>query len=176
MEKLGLNFGLVIAYLIPGFAATYALAPHVKAIDALLGGSERVPSANAVVPLILMAVAVGIIINAISDVVIRPVIHRTGVEEPKKVDTEKLTSEGRRRYDRMIENHFRYHQFFSNMLVSVLLLSPVWLLWPLHNNILRNASLPIVVVALFLTARKALVHFYDGRKTLSDEVSKIQSS
>ena len=175
MDKLGLNFGLVIAYLIPGFSATYALAPHVKAIDALLGGSERVPSANAVVPLILMAVAVGIIINAISEVAIRPLIHRSGVKQPK-VDTEKLTSEGRRRYDRMIENHFRYHQFFSNMLVSVLLLGPVWLLWPLHNNILRNASLPMVVVALFLTARKALFHFYTGRSTLSDEDSESQSS
>jgi len=109
--------------------ATYALAPYVKAIDALLGGPARVPEGNSIVPAILIAVALGIVINAISEVLLRPLIRfRLDRAEQALAAGRKLTTEERLRYDRLIDSQFRYHQFYSNMLIAVLLLGPLWLL------------------------------------------------
>ena len=176
MDKLGLNFGLVIAYMIPGFSATYALASHVGTIDALLGGPGRVPSTASVVPLLLIAVAIGIVINAISWVVIRPVIHRCGVREESGLVNKKLSNEDRLRYDQIVEATFRYHQFYSNMLVAVVLLGPMWLLSPRQSIILRIASFLLTVMVLFLAARNALQQFYTGLSKLCDEGPPVQSS
>ena len=175
VDKFGLNFGLVIAYMIPGFVATYAVAPYVKAIDALLGGPERVPGPNSIVPAILIAVALGIIINAISAVLLRPLIHLTRVKKASGAGR-KPTTEERLRYDRLMDSSFRYHQFYANMLIAVLLLGPLWLLSPLDDHIVRNASLPLVVIALFLTARLALRHFYDGVRAICAEEPPAQLS
>jgi hypothetical protein len=176
MEKTGLNFGLVIAYLIPGFLATYAVASRVSTVDALLGGPKRVPDAASVVPLVLIAVGVGIIINAISAVVIRNLIHLSGVKEEEEFVTRKLRDEDIRRYDHMVEATFRYHQFYSNMLIAVVLLAPIWLLWPLQDNILRNASFLVVVVVLSSTARDSLQQFYKGLRKLCEKDNESQSS
>lgn len=166
MEKVGLNFGLVIAYLIPGFLATYAVASRVSTIDALLGGPKRMPDAASVVPLVLIAVGVGIIINAISAAVIRPLIHKSGVKNQPHLVERKYTIEDMHKYNHLVETTFRFHQFYSNTLVAVVLLAPVWLVWPLQDNILRNASLLLVVAVLFHTARNSLRNFYKGLTNL----------
>lgn len=169
MEKVGLNFGLVIAYLIPGFLATYAVAPRVNTVDALLGGPGRVPNSASVVPLVLIAVGVGIIINAISAVVIRPLIHLSGVRAEAGSFSTRLTDEEIRRYDHLVEITFRYHQFYSNMLIAVVLLAPIWLRSPVLENILRNGSFLVVVVVLSVTARSSLRHFYRGLSKLREK-------
>lgn len=168
MEKSGLSFGLVIAYLIPGFLATYAVAPHVSTVDALLGGPKRVPDSASVVPLVLIAAGIGIIINAISAIVIRWLIEKTRVKRPPDMVERKLTIEEMHKYDQLVETTFRFHQFYSNTLVAVVLLAPIWLVWPLQPNILllRNASLLVVVVVLFLKARDSLRNFYTGLSNL----------
>ena len=177
MDKLGLNFGLVIAYLIPGFSGTYAVASRVGAIDALLGGPNKVPSTGSVVPLLLIALAVGIIINATSWVVIRPVMEFRGVKPQPGYVNRELSKEDRARYDHTVESTFRYHQFYSNMLVAVLLLTPMWLVTPLQNNVLRNASFFLVLVVLFLAGRDSLQQFYKGLSKLDDnQNTELQSS
>ena len=166
MEKSGLNFGLVIAYLIPGFLATYAVAPHVSTVDELLGRPSRVPDSASVVPLVLIAVGVGIIINAISAALIRPVIHLSHVHPPDDPVERKYTIEDMHKYNHLVETTFRFHQFYSNTLVAVVLLAPVWLVRPLQDNFLRNASLLLVVGVLFYTARNSLRNFYKGLSNL----------
>lgn len=166
IEKSGLNFGLVIAYLIPGFLATYAVAPHVTTVDELLGGPRRVPDSASVVPLVLIAVGVGIIVNAISAVVIRWLIHKSRVQPHPGVVERKLTIDDMHKYNHLVEATFRFHQFYSNTLVAVMLLAPVWLVWPLQDNILRNASLLLVIGVLFWTARGSLRSFYEGLRNL----------
>lgn len=166
MDKLGLNFGLVIAYLIPGFCGTYALTPHVTAINALVGGAANTGS---VVVLLLIALAVGIIINAISWVVVRNFIHFTGVKSPSGIVYRKSSRQDALRYNRLIESTFRYHQFYSNMLVGILLLTPLWLAAPVQDNILRNASFPFVVIILFWAARDSLRNYYNGLRSFAEE-------
>lgn len=162
MDKLGLNFGLLIAYLIPGFLGTYALAEYVSAINTLLGGADKVPSTGAYVPLLFIALAVGIVINAFSSIVIRRLIHRSGIDPKPAVVHKKFRNEDLPRYEFIVETTFRYHQFYSNMLVAILLLTRVWLSVPFPEKWLRIASFLVVISVLFSAARSSLRAFYAG--------------
>ena len=160
MEKLGLNFGLVIAYLIPGFLGLYALSERVVAIKNLLGGDNKIPEKAAIVPLLVLALAIGMIINSLGWGLIRPLIALSGVRRPEKLDYTKLTASDIKVYNVIVEDNFRYHQFYSNMLVAVLLLAPLWWVRPFGANVVRNVSFLIVVVVMFMAARDSLKRAY----------------
>lgn len=160
MDKLGLNFGLLIAYLIPGFLGTYALAEHVSAVDKLLGGAERIPSTGSFLPLLFIALAVGIVINAFSSIVIRWLIHSTGVDRKHGIAQQRFSNEDLPRYQFVVEATFRYHQFYSNMLVAIVLLTGVWLSAPFPEKWFRIVSFSLVISVLFSAAWSSLRRFY----------------
>jgi hypothetical protein len=160
MDKFGLNFGLVIAYLIPGFLGLYALAERVSIFKALLGGDKGVPEAAALVPMTTLALAIGIIINAVSWALLRPLISVSGVRRPAALDYAKLKEKDIAVYNVVVEANFRYHQFYGNMLVAVLLLTPRWLVRPVAENLVQDASFFFVTVVLFFAARDSLKRAY----------------
>lgn len=161
MDKLGLNFGQLIAFLIPGFVGTCAVAKDVNAINALFGGSgQGQPSSASLVALLLIALAIGIIINAFAWLLVRPLIHLTLEVKPKAIDEMDLKNEDLPIYEHIMESQFRYHQFYSNMLVAVLLLIRLWLATPLQEHVLRDVSFPLVVIVLFCAAQKSLEGAY----------------
>jgi hypothetical protein len=160
MEKLGLNFGTVIAYLIPGFIGVYASARYVDTIHALLGGDKQIPEAAAIIPITLMALAIGNVINAISWALVRPLIALSGVRRPRDLDYTKLKKEDIPIYNNIVEGNFRYHQFYANTLVAILLLTPTWLMLPLKENAVRNISFFLVTGVLFFAARDSLQRAY----------------
>jgi hypothetical protein len=160
MEKLGLNFGTVIAYLIPGFIGVYASARYVDTIHALLGGDTHIPDAAAIIPITLMALAIGNVINAVSWGLIRPLIALSGVRRPQGLDYTKLKKEDIPVYNVIVEGNFRYHQFYANTLVAIFLLTPTWLVLPFKENAVRNISFFFVAGVLFFAARDSLQRAY----------------
>ena len=160
MEKLGLNFGTVIAYLIPGFIGLCGLAKYVDTFDALLGSEKRVPEASALLPITLIALAIGSIINAISWAIIRPLITLSGVSRPANLNYAELQKDDIPIYDLIVEGNFRYHQFYANTLVAILLLTPAWLVRPFIGNVIRDISFFVVTAILFLAARDSLQRAY----------------
>ena len=168
MDKLGLNFGLIIAYFIPGFLGVFAVAKYENSVKALLGGSSGTPESPSVVLLLLLALAIGIIINAFSWAFVRPLITLSGVKRPATLDYTKLRKEDIEVYNVIIESNFRYHQFYANMLVAVLILSPAWLVRPLTGNVIRNVSFFLVSSILFLAARDSLQRAYKRMLALQE--------
>ena len=159
MEKLGLNFGQLIAYLIPGFLAVYALADFVPQFAALLG-RDGIPQAEALVPLLVLGLAVGVVVNAFSWALLRPLFALSGVKRPDDLTYTKLRKDDIAVYNTIVEANFRYHQFYSNMLIAVLVYAPTWLAAPATDNLLRNGSFLAVVGVLFLAARDSLSRAY----------------
>lgn len=159
MDKFGLNFGQLIAYLIPGFLAVHALSSFVPPFAALLG-EKGVPQAEALVPLLLLGLAVGVVVNAFSWAFLRPLFALTGVRRPPGLDYGRLQKDDIAIYETIVESNFRYHQFYSNILVAVLLLGPAWLLEPLPEHLLRNGSFLAVAGVLFFAARDSLSRAY----------------
>ncbi len=160
MEKTGLDFGQLIAYLIPGFLSLYALSTRVGLIKALFGGDKGVPETGAILPLLLLALGAGVMINAIGWALVRPLIALSGVKRPRNLDYTKLTADDIKVYKSVVEDNFRYHQFYTNMLVATVLLSSLWLAKPVYEPKIRNISWLFVVCILFFAARDSLSRAY----------------
>lgn len=159
MDKLGLNFGQFIAYLIPGYLAIYPLAEVVPPLASLLG-EKGVPQAEAIIPLLVLGVGIGIIINAFSWALLRPLFALSGVRRPEELTYTKLRKDDIEVYNTIIEANFRYHQFYSNMVIAVLLHGPSWFVLPVKDNLLRDTAFVLVVGVLFFAARDSLSRAY----------------
>ncbi len=159
LEKIGVNFGHIIAYLVPGFLAIYPLAEFVPHFGALIG-QTGVPKAEALIPLLLVALAVGIAIDAVSWALLRPLIGLTGVRRPPELTYAALTKDDVEIHNSIIENNFRYHQFYANMFIAVLLHAHKWLSLPIQEHGVRNGAFVLVTGVLFFAARDSLNRAY----------------
>ncbi len=120
----GRNFGLLIAYVLPGFVSLCGMAelsPVVKSW--LLTGSitnDAAPTVGGFLYLTLASVTAGLTASTIRWAVIDRVHHATGIEKPEWNDAvlqEKLNA-----FEALVENHYRYYQFYANMVVAIVVL------------------------------------------------------
>src|ERR1043165_850558 len=113
------QFGLVVAYLLPGFIALAGISPFAPTIAAWLrpnGYAEA--SLGPPIYAILAATTLGMIVNCLRWIFIDQLHHVTGVQPPIWDDSrlkERLTA-----FNYLVENHYRYHQFVGNALVAVI--------------------------------------------------------
>ena len=173
MDKLGLNFGLIIAYLIPGFLGLIEVSQHIPMLNNIIfntGGSPKqnnISSPSSILFILLLSLAIGIIINALAWAFVRPLVELTGVKRPSELDYKDLKNENIKIYNLVIENNFRYYQFYANVFVAVILLSQSWFVFPFFNYLIRNFSFFIVAIVLFLAARDSLSRAYFRMYTLN---------
>ena len=87
MPSVTTTFIDLLMYIAPGFVLLYALRRHFPAIDKLIGPSGQPPaSIEALVPLLLMTIAAGVVVAALSQILIRGVgfMARRGKRRPKQ--------------------------------------------------------------------------------------------
>lgn len=161
-ESAPFNFGLTIAYLVPGFIALWGASYHSPTLRAWLAASpDGAPSIGGLLYTTLAALGTGVILSAFRWAIIEPIHHRSGLQEPDwdfSVLAERLPA-----YQAMVEQHFRYHQFCANMLVAIVFayvarmaasgLSAYQWGW-------LDVGLPPVAIVLFLGSRDALAKYY----------------
>ncbi len=153
------DFGLVIAYVIPGFAFLFGCSAYVHDLHALKQaldiGSLTVA---ALVILIILAVASGLLVQTIRWLLIDSIHHNSGIK-PGSWDF-KYLSEQMMAFERLTENHYRFYQFYSGMVVS--------LVWILGNRVSRvgalfestNILLLGLSILMFLGSRDTLRKYY----------------
>lgn len=121
----GRNFGLLIAYVLPGFVALWGLSYPSEAVRAWLFGAELAgPGVGSVVHLFLASVACGMTASAVRWAALDWLHHRTGVPRPRWDDSrlpERLVA-----YEFFIEIHYRYYQFYGNTLVALFFAYSLW--------------------------------------------------
>ena len=112
------NFGLVIAFVLPGFVCLWGASCWSSTVA---GWLTVVPTSNATVGGFLYAtlgsLAAGLTASAVRWAVVDTIHHRTGVRPPEW-DFAKLQDK-LEAFDALVENHYRYYQFYANMLVAV---------------------------------------------------------
>lgn len=153
------DFGLVIAYVIPGFAFLAGCTFQTDVINVKL---LHVDTISTTVPgliiLIILAVACGLVVQTIRWLLVDTIHHSTGIK-PGNWDFRKLAGQ-MTAFEGLTENHYRYYQFYSGMVVS--------LFWILGNRI---ASIAVVLdkftllmvgltVLMFLGSRDTLRKYY----------------
>ena len=151
MEKIGLDFSLLIAYLLPGAFAIVALSLESPTLQQFLTSDKGGPASSALIPLFVLALGLGIIINAITWMTVRRIITLTGVKEVKVAH--RPSGESLETYRFIIENRFRYYQCYSNLFTALLILSVAYARARGFPDIEVSVVVAAVLVVLFWAAR-----------------------
>lgn len=113
------NFGLLIAYLLPGFVVLWGVSYHEVTVRSWLRATAPdAPSIGGFLYATLASTALGLIVSAVRWAVIDRVLSWLGVRQPEW-DFE-LFSERLAAYEVLVSNHYRYYQFYANTFVALL--------------------------------------------------------
>jgi hypothetical protein len=169
LEKIGLDFKLIIAYLIPGTIGLYAAAMLVPAVGILLGGQTSVPQGASIILVLVLAIASGIVINAITWATVRPIVEASGAKRPPEFDYSKLSNDNKAAINNIRDNFFSYYQSYANMFTAILLVFfAYWYAQGLPRLDLTIIGTTICIV-LFFAARDSLKRtYFNMQKILKD--------
>jgi hypothetical protein len=154
------DFGLVIAYLVPGAVALWGAGYLFEPIRNWFGASaEGSPTIGGFLYVSLGSIGAGLLVSAIRWAIVDKIYHATGIKEPNW-NFSRLP--GRvHAFEGLVENHYRYYQFYSNLLVALIFLFGAGL--PFFNSsaapgiALGFLGLAIILV---LASRDALRKYY----------------
>jgi len=156
------NFGILIAYVLPGFVTLWGLAAKFEVIHAWLIGTESHGlTVGGVLYVTAAAITIGMILNAVRWLVIDPLWHILHIPRPDWDDAlleTRLTA-----FDRLVEDHFRYHQFYANSAIGLVVAFTAWRLSEGGAGTpfgLPEACLASLEITLLLSSRDALGRYY----------------
>lgn len=112
------NFGILIAYVLPGFVALWGLSTRINQLQIWLGNSaEQDGTVGGFLYVTLLALTIGLVASTLRWMLLDTLHHNTGIPRPKW-SWAKL-EKNLQAYILFEENHYRYYQFYGNMLVAV---------------------------------------------------------
>ena len=162
----GRNFGLLIAYVIPGFIALWGLSWTYEPVRLWLqGAAPSGPTFGGALYVVMASVACGLIANAFRWVFVDQLHHRTGLPHPDWDDSH--LQEHLEAFDYLVENHYRFYQFYGASLVATLAAYAAWRLSGVHDSSGRAELIVSVLTWVFLvSSRDALTKYYSGTALL----------
>src|SRR5438034_2305973 len=111
------QFGLMVAYVLPGFIVLAGIAPFAPLVAAWLQPlNQAQASLGAPVYAVLAATTIGMIVSCFRWLIIDHVHHWTGVAPPVWDDSRLSERVGAFNY--LVDNHYRYYQFYANILIA----------------------------------------------------------
>jgi len=149
------NFGLLIAYVVPGLVVVSSMGDYSQTVRSWFGVFPGyAPTVAGFLYTTLASVAAGMTISAIRWLLVDWLHHKTGIERPYW-DFSALQA-NYRAFEAMVENHYRYYQFYSNMLVALMiaLIGRSSLLFPLSERPAIFIVVLIGLIALFYVASR----------------------
>ena len=111
------NFGIVIAYVVPGFVALWGISHLSPTVDSWITTSQHgAPTIAGFLYVTLASLTAGLTVSAVRWAIVDSLHHATGVKPPSW-DFVNL-DDRLQGFLALVENHYRYYQFYANMLVS----------------------------------------------------------
>jgi hypothetical protein len=167
MDIPGKQFGVIVAYLLPGFIGLAGIAHFVPLISVWLRPPTYAEaSLGPPVYALIAATTIGMITNEFRWIIVDHIHLWMGVVPPVWDDRQLETRLGGFTY--LVENHYRYYQFVANTLVAVF--------WTYSlNRVLGTSSalgiwtdmgVIILCTALFATSRETLLKYYSRTSRL----------
>jgi hypothetical protein len=161
------HFGLAIAYVIPGFIGLAGVAPLVPAVNAWLQPVAQAESGLGPPIYALMgATAVGLVLTCCRHFFVDPLHHVTGVKPPV-IDFAQLADRVEA-FDYLVQHHYRYFEFASNMLLAL-----AWT-YSVHRYMRTSHFLGVgtdlgmiaLLLVLFAASRDSLAKYYERTRRL----------
>jgi hypothetical protein len=156
------NFGLLIAYLLPGFVLLWGARPLLPGVEVWLATSPgTAPTVGGFLYVTLGSVAAGMFVSALRWAVIDTLHHRTGIAPPPW-DFAKFSANAAA-FDSLVQDHYRYYQHYSNMLVALGLAyaARAWAggVFPGQGG-WRDVGFLVIGAVLYLGSRDSLRKYY----------------
>jgi hypothetical protein len=111
------NFGLVIAYLLPGFVALCGVSYFSAPVRSWMGNSPLLgPTVGGFLYVTLASIGAGLLVSTVRWLAIDRLHHWTGIKEPRwdfEVLQDRLAV-----FEVLVQFHYRYYQFYANTLVA----------------------------------------------------------
>lgn len=161
------NFGVLIAYLVPGATALWGLSSFSPSLRAWFASTpSNAPTISGFLYLTVASLAVGMTVTAIRWACVDLIHAATGLRAPD-LDFSRLPGKVDA-YNLLIEIHYRHYQFYSNMFVATAIT------WICH----RISSQPpcqitwidpgflLVEAIFFLTSRDTLRRYFHRTEQL----------
>lgn len=151
------NFGVLIAYLVPGATALWGLSSFSPSLRAWFAATPNdAPTISGFLYLTVASLAVGMTVTAVRWACVDLVHAATGVEAPD-LDFSQLPGKVDA-YNLLIEIHYRHYQFYANMFVATAIT------WICHRIAIEprcqiswvDPTFVIVEAVFFLTSRDTL--------------------
>jgi hypothetical protein len=112
------NFGLLIAYVLPGFTAFQGLPLLSHASTSWgTGALDQSPSVASFLSGTIEALAMGLIVSTVRWLLIDALHHRTGIHPPAWDFARLEKNVGAFEY--LVQVHYRYYKFYANMVVAL---------------------------------------------------------
>jgi hypothetical protein len=162
------NFGLLIAYVLPGFVVLWGASFFSETLKRWLGTSPaNSPTVGGFLYVTVAAVAAGLFVSTVRWLVIDPLHHATGVPSPKwnfgRIG-DRLSA-----FELLVSGHYQFYQWQSNMVVAMAFTFFAYLFRPTANelpDIRVIAGFLAVEAVLWLGSRDALRKYYQRTSSL----------
>ncbi len=174
VDSLVKNFGLVIAFGLPGFLVLVGLPLQITTSMANLLNQPGPPSLEGFLYLLPASICCGLTISAIRWMLVDTLLHLTGVRKPN-LNFHSIPSK-LEAFNLFVEHNYRFYQFYSNSLVAVLILLAVhWRIdgRPSTESLCLLGSLCVVLAA---ASRDCLTRFYLRARIMLGELHQPQQS
>src|SRR6266496_1090753 len=158
MDSATKQFGLMVAYLLPGFIVLAGIAPFAPVVATWLQPlNQAQASLGAPVYAVLAATTIGMIVSCIRWLLIDHIHHWTGVRPPAWDDSrleERVVA-----FNYLVDNHYRYYQFLANTLVAVIWAYSInrWMATSSRLGVGTDLGVFILCAALFTGSRDSLM-------------------
>ena len=161
------NFGLLIAYVVPGFSVLVGLSFVSEPVATWLSGAGQAgPSVGSFLYVVMASIAAGMTAGALRWVALDTIHQHTGLPRPR-LDESRL-SERLAAYDYLVECHYRYYQFYGGALVATLFMYGCWRASAARSGFPDWSELALFVLApvFFAGSRDCLQKYYAGGEML----------
>jgi hypothetical protein len=112
------NFGLLIAFLLPGFVALWGVSYVSEPVRSWFGASpDDAPTVGGFLYVTLASIVAGLTVSTVRWMVIDTLHHATGLARPAWDFS--LLQQHVAAFDVLVEFHYRYYLFYANMIVAI---------------------------------------------------------
>ena len=175
VRRTSIGFGLLIAYVLPGFSVLVAASLVVPALQVwLLGPAQHSSAIGGVLYVTAASILIGQLLNLVRWATLDQAHQLTGLQRPTW--KESLLERRREAFELLVENLFRYHQFYGNLAVALPL---CWVAFRASAAAVTATwgviELPLIALEVLLIAgsRDALRRYFSRTQTLLESESAM---
>ncbi len=164
------NFGVIIAFLIPGFLLLWGLSySRTDLASWLVNMSNKdAPLIGSFLYATMASLALGLLTSAIRTAVFDEFLYRITRLKPPNINSAKLknkeTLEG---FNAAIENHYRYYQYYANSLIAIAIAAVYYLATKGPPSTIITILVIIIIVILGWVSREELRSFNERAEEIT---------